>query len=88
MHTSQNDIQELVRATGVHFIDDALLVSLSDGRTVSLPYTRIEWLSWLAEATPSQRVNWTLEPDGYAIYWEDLDDGFEVMHLLGLQPLV
>ncbi len=88
MHTSQSKVQELVRATGVQFSDDALLVSLNDGRTVSLPFTKIEWLKWLAEATPAQRANWAIEPDGYAIYWEDLDDGFEVMHLLGMQPLV
>ena len=41
-----------------------------------------------AQSTPEQRQNWSLEPGGYAIYWEDLDDGLEVAHLLGLQPLV
>jgi hypothetical protein len=36
---------------------------------------------------PRQRANWKLEPGGYAIYWEDLDDGIEVCHLLDLQPI-
>jgi hypothetical protein len=35
-----------------------------------------------------REANWTLEPGGYAIYWEDLDDGLEVCHILGMQPLV
>lgn len=32
-------------------------------------------------------TNGSLEPDGYAIYWEDLDDGIEVCHILAVQPL-
>ncbi len=48
---------------------------------------RIAWLDWLLKATPEQRANWSLEPGGFAIYWEDLDDGVEVAHLLGIQPL-
>jgi len=45
------------------------------------------WLKWLAQATPKQRANWSLEPGGYAIYWPDLDDGIEVCHLLDTQPI-
>ena len=48
---------------------------------------RIEWLRWLYEATPEQCANWSLEPGGYAVYWDDLDDGVEVCHLLALEPL-
>jgi hypothetical protein len=87
MSTSQNDIVELVMATDVKFEGKMLHVSLSDGRRVSLPFDTISWLSWLAVATPEQRANWSIEPGGYAVYWEDLDDGFEVMHLLNVQPL-
>ena len=64
-----------------------LCVVLSDGREISVPLDRIEWLAWLANATPQQRSNWTLEPNGFALYWPDLDDGVEVRHLLTLQPL-
>lgn len=42
---------------------------------------------WLDEATPEQRPNWSLEPGGYAVYWDDLDDGGEVCHLLAVEPL-
>lgn len=87
MLTSQDSVQEIVKAAEVRFVDDAMVVVLSDGRSVSLPLHKIEWLNWLATATPEQQANWTIEPGGYAIYWEDLDDGIEVTHLLGLQPL-
>lgn len=87
MHTSANKIAEQVTATGVRLENRILHVTLNDGREVSLPLDRIEWLKWLAKATPEQQENWSLEPGGYAIYWEDLDDGIEVCHILTLQPL-
>ncbi|CUS03847.2 conserved protein of unknown function [Candidatus Promineifilum breve] len=87
MDTSQNEIVELVQATNVEFEGDMLHVALSDGRRVSLPLDTISWLSWLASATSEQRANWSIEPGGYGVYWEELDDGFEVMHLLNVQPL-
>jgi hypothetical protein len=74
-------------ATNVRFENNVLCITLSDGREVSLPINRIEWLAWLAKATPEQRDNWSLEPGGYAVYWEDLDDGLEVAHILGTEPL-
>ncbi len=48
---------------------------------------RIDWLAWLANATPEQKANWSFEPGGYAIYWDDLDDGVEVCHILTTEPL-
>ena len=58
---------------------------LSDGREVSLPLHKLEWLKWLAKATPEQREHWSIELGGFAVYWEELDDGFEVTHLLATQ---
>lgn len=78
---------EQVAATKVRFEGDILYISLSDGREISLPIDRIDWLKWLAKATPEQRANWSLEPGGYAIYWEDLDDGIEVCHILTTELL-
>ena len=78
---------EQVRARNVRFTGDVLRVELSDGREVSLPLKEISWLKWLAKAAPKQRANWSLEPGGYAIYWDDLDDGIEVCHLLDVQPI-
>jgi hypothetical protein len=71
----------------VTFDDDTLVVSLNDGRTVTVPLGRVRWLHWLADATPEQRGRWSLEPGGFAVYWEELDDGFEVGHLLSTQAL-
>lgn len=87
MLTSANRITEQVRATGVRFVGDVLYVSLSDGREISVPLDQVEWLAWLAKATPEQRAQWSIEPGGFAIYWEELDDGVEVCHLLRMQPL-
>jgi len=87
MNTSRGEVAELVMAVDVRFDANTLHVRLSDGRGVSLPLGTLDWLSWLLEATPEQRANWSIEPGGYAIYWEELDDGIEVEHLLGLQSL-
>ena len=88
MLTSANKIVgEQVSATNVTFDGNILILSLSDGRKISLPIDRIEWLEWLAKATPDQQSNWSLEPGGFAVYWEDLDDGVEVCHVLAMEPL-
>jgi hypothetical protein len=76
-----------VQATDVRFEDNRLVISLSDDREISVPLDRAEWLSWLAKATPEQRERWTIEPGGYAVYWDELDDGIEICHLLAMQPL-
>jgi hypothetical protein len=76
-----------ISASAVTFVEDVLVVSLNDGRTVTAPLERVPGPRWLADATPEQRERWSLEPGGFAIYWEDLDDGFEVEHLLSTQAL-
>ena len=88
MLTSANKVvSEQVAATDVRFEKHTLYVTLSDGREVSLPMDRVEWLEWLAKATAEQRDRWSLEPGGYAVYWEELDDGIEVGHILAMEPL-
>jgi len=87
MDTLASKIIEEVGATDVHFVGNTLCVSLSDGREISVAIDRVEWLDWLAKATPEQRAKWSLEPGGFAIYWEELDDGIEVRHLLRMQPI-
>jgi hypothetical protein len=88
MTTLVNDVLQQVGATGIRFRGNILHVFLTDGREISVPMERVGWLHWLMKATPEQRSNWVIEPGGYAIYWEDLDDGIEVCHLLEMQPLV
>lgn len=74
--------REEVGATGVHFVGDTLCVSLSEGREISVAMDRVEWLDWLAKATPAQRTKWSLEPGGFAVYWDELDNGIEIRHLI------
>lgn len=88
MITSAIDIHTQVQAKELRFEDNLLHILLSDGREISLPIDRMEWLQWLAKATPEQRAGWTIEPGGFAFYWEDLDDGIEIEHVLSMQPLV
>jgi len=88
MNTLINNKAEQVRAKGVRFVGSVLHVALSDGREISLPLEQVEWLNWLAKASPKQRANWSLEPGGYAIYWNDLDDGIEICHLLDQKPII
>lgn len=78
---------EHVQIQCVRFEGNILHVVLNDGREISLPIDQMDWLRWLANATPEQRAKWTIEPKGFAVYWEELDDGFEIGHLLSLQPL-
>ncbi len=87
MPTLTNRKTQTVCATGVRFDKDMLYVSLNDQREICLPVDKIDWLNWLAKATSEQRANWSLESGGFAIYWDDLDDGIEVCHLLSMQPL-
>ncbi len=87
MSTLADKVTTQVKAVGVRFHDNRLYVSLSDGREVSVPLDHVQWLRWLAKATPEQRTQWTIEPGGFAIFWENLDDGIEVEHLLALQSL-
>jgi len=87
MPTLTNEITEQVRATNLRFVGNILYINLSDSREISVPLDQVKWLHWLLKATPEQRANWSIEPGGFAIYWEDLDDGIEVCHLLGMQPL-
>jgi hypothetical protein len=88
MRTSVNNItDEHVGATGVHFAGDVLYMELNDGREIRVPMGRVSWMRWLVEATPAQREKWKVEPGGFAIYWEDLDDGIEIGRLLAMQPL-
>ena len=87
MNTSASNTATQVQAKSVRFEGNILYILLSDGREISLPIDQMDWLKWLAKATPEQRMKWTIEPNGFAVYWEELDDGFEIEHLLSLQSL-
>lgn len=58
-------------ATGVELKNDRLTVYLLDGRTLSVP---LDWYPRLKFGAQSERDNWILLGDGYAIEWPDLDE--------------
>ncbi len=66
-------------AVEVSFTQDALVVTLSDGRVVSAP---VEWFPRLLRATPKQRRNWRLIGGGIGVHWEDVDEDISVRSLL------
>ncbi len=90
MSTLADKPTSLVQATDVLFKlfkENTLSIILSDSRIISLDLQKISWLRWLLDASTAQRNNWSIEPGGYAVYWDDLDDGIEVCHLLQMHPL-
>ena len=87
MNTLAVEITEEIQATNVQFLGQLMMVSLSDGRMITLPLDKIDWLRWLATASSEQQANWSLEPGGFAIYWDELDDGVELCHLLSSYSL-
>ena len=87
MNTSHDKTVQHVAATRIYFDNDTLAIVLSDGRELLLHLGQINWLSWLYEATPEQRVDWSLEPNGFALYWKALDDGIEIDHVQSLHPI-
>jgi len=61
-------------------IDEAkLTVDLADGRRLVVP---LSWYPRLLHASPSERQNWRLLGDGYAIEWPDLDEHIGIEGLL------
>ena len=66
-------------AEQVHFTDDDLVVSLVDGRTVSVP---LVWFPRLAAATRQQLENYELLGDGEGIHWPDVDEDLSIEGLL------
>ena len=73
-----------VAAISIRLTQDRVYIELSDGREIGVPMAHF---AFLRQASPEALANWTLEPQGFAVYWPDLGDGLEVRHLLDPQPL-
>jgi len=71
------------RALDVAFSEDALSVSLRDGRVISVP---LVWYPRLLNATPAQRGNWKIAGGGYGIHWPDVDEDLSTEGLLRGAP--
>jgi hypothetical protein len=67
------------RVLDVAFSDDALIVSLRDGRVISVP---LVWYPRLLNATPAQRKNWKIAGGGYGIHWREIDEDLSTEGLL------
>jgi hypothetical protein len=70
-------------AQQVTVTDDALIVDLVDGRTVSVP---VSWYPRLAHGTRAERSNWRLLGRGEGTHWPDLDEDISVAGLLAGRP--
>ncbi|HLF31005.1 MAG TPA: DUF2442 domain-containing protein [Xanthomonadales bacterium] len=66
-------------ARNVEFTTDDLIVSLVDGRKVTIP---LVWFPCLSKATRSQLENYELLGDGEGIHWPELDEDLSVSGLL------
>ena len=73
----------MVSAQNVQVTDDALIVDLSDGRTVSVP---LAWFPRLLHGTPEERNTWRLIGEGEGIHWPDLDEDISVENLILGKP--
>jgi hypothetical protein len=58
---------------------DLFVLEISDGRRLVFPR---EDLQFVAEATPEQASELTIEPRGVHIWWPQLDEGFSLEGLL------
>jgi hypothetical protein len=59
--------------------DEALIVDLADGRTITVP---LVWFPRLAHGSATERENWRLIGGGEGIHWPDLDEDISVESLL------
>ena len=65
--------------------DDELRVSLTDGRTLSVP---IAWFPRLAHASIDERADYELLGDGEGIHWPQVDEDISIAGLLAGQPSI
>jgi len=78
MTSSPLELRQVV-ARDVHVDDDALVVDLVDGRTLSVP---LAWYPRLVHATSTERANWRFIGRGEGVHWPDLDEDISVESLL------
>ena len=78
MSSSDTGIKEALAQT-VKVTDDALVVELVDGRTITVP---LGWFPRLAHGTPAERTRWRLIGHGEGLHWPDLDEDISVESLL------
>jgi hypothetical protein len=68
-----------VAAQSVQVSDASLSVTLSDGRTLTVP---LDWFPRLLAGSEKERRTWRLIGEGEGIHWPDLDEDISVRNLL------
>jgi hypothetical protein len=68
-----------VFAVSVQFTDDSMIVSLDDGRTLSVPFA---WYPRLLHGSTAEREKYELIGNGEGIHWPDLDEDISVEGLI------
>jgi hypothetical protein len=71
------------RVERVRFKGDSLVVSLKDGREISVP---LAWYPRLQHARTSQRKNFKIAGGGFGIYWPEIDEDLSTEGLLRGAP--
>ena len=82
MSSSVTDVRPPL-AQRIAVSNDALVVDLTDGRTITVP---LSWYPRLQYGTPAQRAKWRLIGRGVGIHWPELDEDISVEGLLAGQP--
>jgi hypothetical protein len=73
----------MVGTTHVTVTEDALVVDLTGGRTVSVT---LAWYPRIWHGTPEERDSWRLIGKGEGIHWPDLDEDIGVENLVLGKP--
>jgi len=71
------------RVANAEFTEDAMSVTLMDGRTITVP---LYWYPRLQDATDAQRQNWQIGGGGYGLHWPDVDEDLSTAGLLRGAP--
>ena len=71
------------RVKDVKLTEDALSVTLMDGRVISVP---LAWYPRLLNASNTQRENWKIAGGSYGIHWPDVDEDLSTEGLLRGAP--
>ncbi len=70
-------------AVHARIIEDAIILDLSDGRTVTAP---LAWYPRLLHGTARERRHWRLIGGGEGVHWPELDEDVSVEGLLDGRP--
>ena len=71
------------RVASAEFTEDTMIVTLMDGRTITVP---LYWYPRLQDATEAQRRNWQIEGGEYGMHWPDVDEDLSTAGLLRGAP--